>query len=251
MKNSTRERKRKQYLEREALILETAQRMIQQYGFTNLKMSQLAAEIEYSTGTLYQHFPSKEDMLLAMTSVIGEERNYLFDRIRDWETLSRDRLTALIVAEAMFVCLHPNYFENEHLVYSDPVWSKASPDSKERMQKANESCLAVIRHIVHDAVEYGDVELAQSELDDTVFALWSMVVGTHTFVHSSHSMQLLEVPKPYVVLFKTLNAYLDGLKWKNGTAPSNYAAFFNRVAQEVFNMDLKDRDVQNFCRHHF
>ncbi len=59
-------RKERQLREREELILDRAREMLAEKGYLGLKLDELAEAVEYSKGTLYQHFSSKEDMILAI-----------------------------------------------------------------------------------------------------------------------------------------------------------------------------------------
>jgi len=52
--------------EREIAIIEAAGQLVEKNGFVNLKMSDLAHSASMSIGTLYSHFPSKEDLLLGI-----------------------------------------------------------------------------------------------------------------------------------------------------------------------------------------
>lgn len=62
-KKSYRERARER---RQHDILMTAARMIHKNGYSNLNMDLLAEEVGISKSTLYQHFRSKEDMIIAV-----------------------------------------------------------------------------------------------------------------------------------------------------------------------------------------
>ncbi len=54
-------------------ILEKSLSLFTRRGYFNINMRQLAAEIDVSTGTLYNYFPSKKDILAAMMAWIGDK----------------------------------------------------------------------------------------------------------------------------------------------------------------------------------
>jgi AcrR family transcriptional regulator len=252
MHASSHSRKKRQFLEREALILKTAQKIMLEKGFHHLKMSQLAREVEYSTGTLYQHFVSKEDMLLALTAEVSKLRANLFGRIMEWEAPSRDRMLGLLAAEAMFICLHPGHYTNEHLIYSDPVWSKASRDFRQKVDETNLSCIHAFRSIIQDAVDYGDLACQDFSVEQVTFSIWSMVVGVHTLVHSAHSISHFPKTQPYQQLLSSMGALMDGLGWRSYQQnPHDFRDFFARVGREVFNLDMSDPQLLNFCHSSF
>ena len=59
-------RKQREFQQREQLILDTAQSMLHQHGYAQLTMERIAEAVEYSKGTIYNHFSSKEDMVCSL-----------------------------------------------------------------------------------------------------------------------------------------------------------------------------------------
>jgi AcrR family transcriptional regulator len=47
------------------LILDAAERLLSRYGYTKMTMDDLAREVGVAKGTLYLHFPSKEEVVLS------------------------------------------------------------------------------------------------------------------------------------------------------------------------------------------
>lgn len=58
--------KEKQRLEREQLILECAERILLDKGYHDMNMDEIAAAVGIAKGTLYLHFPKKEDLAFAL-----------------------------------------------------------------------------------------------------------------------------------------------------------------------------------------
>jgi AcrR family transcriptional regulator len=88
--------KEKQRLEREALILQAAEEILEQKGYHETSMDEIAARVGIAKGTLYVHFPSKEELVLALF-----ERNMQtflagIDAVIGQRSTSRDRLEALL-----------------------------------------------------------------------------------------------------------------------------------------------------------
>lgn len=51
----TKERRQRQFAEREQLFLDTARHLIEEGGLLPLQMTRIAEAAEYAVGTLYQH----------------------------------------------------------------------------------------------------------------------------------------------------------------------------------------------------
>lgn len=73
------ERKQREYAKRKNLILDTARRFFRRRGFGSVTIDDIANEIEFSKGTIYSHFESKEEIfaqillghLNKLTAVLG------------------------------------------------------------------------------------------------------------------------------------------------------------------------------------
>lgn len=58
--------KEKQRQERETLILEAAEEVLMEKGYYETSMDEIAARVGIAKGTVYLHFPSKEDLVVAI-----------------------------------------------------------------------------------------------------------------------------------------------------------------------------------------
>jgi AcrR family transcriptional regulator len=106
-KSSRKERERERHRQD---ILAVARELFAEKGFYNVAMHEIAAAAEFATGTLYNFFPSKEDLffeLLAATADAGlslvlpalegtdDERDKLSLFIRSHERVAREQAVAL------------------------------------------------------------------------------------------------------------------------------------------------------------
>src|SRR3546814_14364364 len=73
-------------------------------------MSRIAEKCDYAVGTLYQHFVSKEDLLVALASEEAQERVDMFVRVHRWAASTRDRMLGFAVAYMMYVRHRPEHF---------------------------------------------------------------------------------------------------------------------------------------------
>src|SRR5262249_1429240 len=85
-------RKERDRAAREELILDHAQKILLRDGFQNLNLDELAEAVEYSKGTLYLHFKTKEDIALAVVTRAQKERADLFERALGFQGRSRERV---------------------------------------------------------------------------------------------------------------------------------------------------------------
>ena len=66
-------RKERERLQHREDILSAAQRLFAERGFYNVSMHEIAAAAEFATGTLYNFFPSKEDLFFELLVSCAEE----------------------------------------------------------------------------------------------------------------------------------------------------------------------------------
>ena len=104
---NTPSRKQRELQQREQLILDTAQQILNQEGFGSLTMERIAAEVEYSKGTIYNHFNSKEDIVSSIGCRCMLALSELFTRASGYPGNNRQRISAVTIAHSLYAQLHP------------------------------------------------------------------------------------------------------------------------------------------------
>jgi len=173
-------RKEREVQEREAKILLLARTMLRESGYLGLSMDRIAAQMEYSKGTIYQHFRNKEEIILALANEALEKRLSMFERASTWSGADcpRDRMAAIGAAAEEFVEQYPHHFAVEQIVRSTSIWEKTSEERREFMQHCEGRCMQIVSGVVRDGLAHGDLELpAERSPEDLVFGLWSLNFG--------------------------------------------------------------------------
>ena len=91
-------RRAREFAAREELILREARKFLLERGFQGWNMDDLAKAVEYSKGTLYQHFESKEDLALAVCTGSLQQRSDLFEKASQFKGGTRERIRAICCA---------------------------------------------------------------------------------------------------------------------------------------------------------
>ncbi|MEQ1439579.1 TetR/AcrR family transcriptional regulator [Fontimonas sp. SYSU GA230001] len=233
----TKERRQRQFAEREQLFLEHARELIRESGLLNLQMSRLAEKCEYAVGTLYQHFASKEDLLLALTTAQAQEHTELFRRVAEWKTLSRERMFAIGVADKIFVQRNPDHFRISQYALCEVVWRAASPDRREDFLAVCQPIGRCVASIVEDGVRDGDLELNGVTVQELCTGLWALCNGTHNLVHTEGVLEDFAVRDAYRVMCQHIQVMLNGFGWKPLADPTDTQAMhrlIQRIKNEVF-----------------
>lgn len=227
-------RKQREIRSREARILQIARQHLLGGGYLGLNMERIAEEMEYSKGTIYQHFKNKEEILIALANEALALRTSMFERAAVWPGRSRQRIAAVGAAAEAFVETSPHYFMVESIVQASSIWEKTSSERREVMNRCQRRCMAIVGGVVRDAVAGGDLQLPLLHSpEDVVFGLWSINLGAQTISSSSDSLAEIGIPSPIDSLRKGQNRMLDGYGWRPLSTEFDYFAHMDGVKQEM------------------
>src|ERR1700722_12734039 len=149
---STATRRERENAEREELILNQATLMLRQHGYLRLNLDRLAEATEYSKGTLYQHFETKEDIILGIAIGSLEMRTEFFGRAGTFNGSSRERMVAVGVADDVIAELFPEHFQISQMVKSPSIWEKTSEARRLRMGQCEGICFGTAERIGREGV---------------------------------------------------------------------------------------------------
>jgi AcrR family transcriptional regulator len=232
---ATLSRKERERLQREQRILALALQMLREGGYLGLNMDRIAAEMEYSKGTIYQHFRNKEEILLALANEALEKRLEMFLHASQWDPRSRFRMAAIGAAAERFVEQFPHHFAVEQILRSTSIWEKTSAERRAFMRTCESRCMQVLSAVVRDALARGDLELPASRSpEDLVFGLWSMNWGAYTILASSDSLGEIGIADPVAAVRFNMNLMLDGYGWRPLSTEVDFGAVIGQAKRELF-----------------
>lgn len=233
----TRERRQREIAQREQLFLASARELIQQDGLLNLSMAKIAANCDYSVGTLYQHFASKEDLLLSLATINEKTRLDLFRRVIEWDASTRDRMFGLPVADMQFVRMYPEHFRLAQYVYTEVVWGATSQGRRKLALDGSRPIGELVAGLVQEAEQCGDLDLKGLQPNELAMAPWTLTLGTHNLVHAEGVLEQYNMREPYRLMLRHVQSTLNGLEWKPWADPSDDRLLdekIQRLCSEVF-----------------
>jgi AcrR family transcriptional regulator len=234
---STKDRRKREVAEREQLFLETARELIRQDGLLNLQMARIAEKCDYAVGTLYQHFASKEDLLVALATGNIQHRAELFERVAKWNAGTRDRMFGIAVADMVLVRRFPDNFRLDQFAYTEVVWGAASPERRQKALDAGEPLGRTVESIVSEAASNGDLDLKGLRPVELSLAPWALCEGTHQIAHAEGVTEKYEIGDAYRLMMRHQQSMLNGLGWKPLFDANDEAALDAKIEQlcrEVF-----------------
>ena len=231
----TAERKQRQRGERENLILQVARRMLIQRGYHGLTMDRIAEEIEYSKGTVYQHFSSKEDLLCAMTIEMLQDILSCLRRAAAFPGRPRERLTAMAVGGQLLFRLNPDRFQAQQVLWVSSLAERTSAPRQAALDRLHGQMIGLFRQILDEAVRSGDLVLpAGVDPRHVAHGMRSMLIGAEIMRRIPGDAIVFEGLRPDVSVRKNLQVFFDGLGWRPLSTEWDYDATVRRVLTEVF-----------------
>ncbi|MEM7013954.1 MAG: TetR/AcrR family transcriptional regulator [Verrucomicrobiota bacterium] len=228
------DRKRRAWEERDRLILETADSLLADHGYLGLNLDELARQIEYSKATIYNHYESKEDLMLAVATTHLETRAEFFGRALTFEGRSRERLFVIGFADMLLAQLYPHWFSILQLVSSPSIWDKATEERHMQHEQSSERCMKAALEIIRQARVAGDLP-EDSPSDQHILAgLVGMAKGSHLLAYGPGGFPPELNLKPLDLLFDNYQIYLDGTGWKPLGNEWDYDQTLVRIREELF-----------------
>jgi AcrR family transcriptional regulator len=226
-------RKERERAAREELMIGHAQRLLLRDGYQNLNLDELADAVEYSKGTIYLHFSTKEDLALAVATRALRERSDLFDRAAKFKGRSRERARAIGFACVEFGLQHRDYFNVEMMLKSMSFWEKASEERRRAHSTQAARAFHAVNNVAVDGSRSGDLpEGLRPEM--VTLSLFAITIGSHCVGSQPDLLVLSATENPIESLRLHQDIVLDGWGWKPLLKDWDYAATDRRIQKEIF-----------------
>ncbi len=210
----TTERKRLEREQREQLFLDQAEKMLTAESFMQLHMAKLAKSCHYATGTLYQHFSSREDLLVALATRHSQAHLALFEKVAAWHASSRDKMFALSVVGRHFVQHNARYAKLAQYVYTEAVWEHASAARREQILQAGQPISRIVCAIVQQAIDLGELPTGGASAMELAMAPWALCEGNHALEQTQGLLEAFAIPRDSMQLYRHMQMLLNGMGWQ-------------------------------------
>ena len=228
-------RKQRERVERERRYLEIARRLLLQDGYLGLTMDRVAAETEYSKGTLYQHFRNKEELLVALSQRITDFKAELFERAVTFEGRPRERMMAIGMAYRLWASRYPDDIRVTQVLRARSLAAKVRPELQEKLEGSEETCRCAVVELVEAAVREGDLDLPDGmQPGQLAFGLWALSWGGWTLGLLDFDLEDLGIADVDAQVMHHSQALLDGHGWRPLTTEWDYDRTAQRIVTEVF-----------------
>lgn len=232
-------RKQREIQEREQLLLRVARKMLVEQGYAGLSMDQLAEATEYSKGTIYQHFSTKEDLVTALAIESMARRVELFERAETFVGRTRERMLAIGVADEIFGRQDPHHYRSEFIIKLANLPDRASIERRDTLNRLESTCFGCVVRIVQSGIDNGDLS-RETDPRELVYSVVTMALGTHmTALNYCSMLSEFEIRDPVKLLLANINMLLDGFGWRPLSHEWDYDASYQKIRTEVFGPECR------------
>lgn len=176
-------------------IMDAAVRVFARRGFGSATLDEVAKEAEFSKGTLYLHFTSKEDILYNIIYEMGEYFKNIHRNVLCGKRSFREELTDLFITMAEYAFTHSDWNKVVMTQFADD-YCILSDGGKEKFRQRHEEILNIIRERTRKAYEDGELR------DISIEGITRIIHGSIGGMSISHwEMDSFENTKKAVALF--------------------------------------------------
>jgi len=204
--NTSKDRKLKERLERDELILSVARQLVIEKGLVGLTMQSIANLTDYSKGTIYKHYGCKEDVVAKLVIRCGKQLIDMIDLALEYGNSTRHKV--LLVSAAY--CIHgqsqPEIAPLLSKLKTPDVRVKLSEKLQIEFSQNEDGMLKRILTLFSEGTGFEN-----SKVMDAAFGWWTMQWGLQDILANGWDMSALGYAKPELFFFRSLHMYLDGL----------------------------------------
>lgn len=227
--------KQQEIRDRETRILAVARPIVVHEGYHGLNMDRIAEQVQYSKGTIYNHFSCKEEIVIALAVQNANKRVELFRKAAQFKGCSRFRMLAIGAAAELFVRNSTDYFHFERILDLPSVREKTSEKRQSIIRDCQTQCMSIVAGIVRDAIASEDLELPKGFTPEKlVFGFWSLTNGAYAIALSTDSLEQLGIGDPYETVRNHTAALMDGFDWQPMSTEYDSKKILKKVFKEVF-----------------
>ena len=180
------ERKIRELESRKSLILNTAKELFSEKGFSNVTLDDIATAIEFSKGTIYTHFNSKEEIYAL---ILLNHLNVLLTRLEEAGKACKDTASCIRSCLNTYIEFYRKHREYFQLLFFIDLMSnqyKIPSDLLKEIQRQKIACLIELQNVIRKGMASKEIRKDHS-FTRIALVLWGMTNGV---IHLAESNQI-------------------------------------------------------------
>lgn len=224
--------KKREIRDRPGLIMNKARRIIEEEGYSALTIDRLAKEMNCSRPPIYEHFKSREDVVIGLAIEDATQRWQLLKKAATFSGRSREKLVAM---NEFTYRTYPDQLKILCILQPNSIRERASKSHRETLEDYEARAFDVLTRVVEEAVEDGDLVIPGGQPAALVsYPLLCLSFGGNTFESRNPylPLQQRQFNRPLATRLGFL-AILDGFNWKPMSMEWDYIKTIERVRSEL------------------
>jgi len=144
-------RKERERLRRQVELLEAAEKVFRKKGFVNTTIQEISETSEFSVGSIYHMFASKEEIYLALLQMRLEEHLYLLEERIDKAKGPEEKIKVFIEARFQIFSENRSFFRLFFNTTYGPQWDVGATVESDLISRYEEH-LALLAGIIEEGV---------------------------------------------------------------------------------------------------
>jgi AcrR family transcriptional regulator len=226
--------KQREIREREELILQVARGMFFEQGYYGLTMAKIAKRVGCAKGTVYLHFPCKEDLIVAIAQRCHARRQAMLERAGRFRGRSRERVVALACAGELYTRLYPGDMQIFHTL-TPSLRQKVDRVREEEFEAMERFTMRALVSVIQRGIDAGDlVPPPGVGAGELTLGLWAVADGGYRVVLSGVDLAEMGVTRPYVSIMRYIHLLADSYGWRPLSTEWDYDETLRRVHLQIF-----------------
>jgi AcrR family transcriptional regulator len=216
--------------ERESEILRIAGDILATRGLEALTMENVLERVNFSKGTLYNHFTCREDLLVAFHAKCFADHHAFFARGALFRGRSRERFMAAGMGHDIKCLLDPQPFRFD---LTEDILTAASERWRDAFFELHRETMGIFVGIARDGIATGDLP-GRFSPEFVASASWALGIGADALHEGGMIFRGLTRADFSSVRRQMYLTLQDGFEWKPLARDHDYEATRQRILTEVY-----------------
>ena len=209
--------------QQEKMILSAAEQAIEETSLLDFSMSSIAKLSGLSMGSVYKFVQCKEDVLIALATLMYQEKQRVFKQVLNLPLTSPERLIGISLLDFSKVQMFSFDDQLENFVNTRAIMKRSSKRWLDHMIASSKVCENAFNQFLEKATQTGELINGKDDFEEISLGSWSLMVGyfhmvrLHQSWNNEQEMENIDNLAPLTidnVHVKNLRRFINAFEWQ-------------------------------------